>query len=187
MAHRFIVGADPAAAMPVLKDLWKDGVASSVDLLGEATVTQCEAAAVRGTLRRGDPDARRRGARLARAAAARDRLRGLAAARQPLRQGLRPDAAAAPRRAREGQARRRRSPATAAAARQGARRAPAHRHGVDGLARRRARADPRTARRGRVPRRTERRDGAAGLPARLAAGARHRARHGSSASSARSL
>jgi RHH-type proline utilization regulon transcriptional repressor/proline dehydrogenase/delta 1-pyrroline-5-carboxylate dehydrogenase len=43
MAHRFIVGEDPKAALGVLKDLWKDGVASSVDLLGEATVTQAEA------------------------------------------------------------------------------------------------------------------------------------------------
>jgi proline dehydrogenase len=43
MAHRFIVGEDPKAAMGVLRDLWKDGVASSVDLLGEATVTQAEA------------------------------------------------------------------------------------------------------------------------------------------------
>jgi RHH-type proline utilization regulon transcriptional repressor/proline dehydrogenase/delta 1-pyrroline-5-carboxylate dehydrogenase len=43
MAHRFIVGEDPQAALGVLRDLWKDGVASSVDLLGEATVTQPEA------------------------------------------------------------------------------------------------------------------------------------------------
>ena len=43
MAHRFIVGEDPQAALGVLRDLWKDGVASSVDLLGEATVTQAEA------------------------------------------------------------------------------------------------------------------------------------------------
>jgi RHH-type proline utilization regulon transcriptional repressor/proline dehydrogenase/delta 1-pyrroline-5-carboxylate dehydrogenase len=43
MAHRFIVGEDPKAALGVLKDLWKAGVASSVDLLGEATVTQAEA------------------------------------------------------------------------------------------------------------------------------------------------
>ena len=34
---------DPKAALGVLRDLWKDGVASSVDLLGEATVTQAEA------------------------------------------------------------------------------------------------------------------------------------------------
>src|SRR3954447_26790299 len=43
MAHRFIVGESPQAALGVLRDLWKDGVASSVDLLGEATVTQAEA------------------------------------------------------------------------------------------------------------------------------------------------
>jgi RHH-type proline utilization regulon transcriptional repressor/proline dehydrogenase/delta 1-pyrroline-5-carboxylate dehydrogenase len=43
MAHRFIVGEDPKAALGDLKDLWKDGVASTVDLLGEATVTQSEA------------------------------------------------------------------------------------------------------------------------------------------------
>jgi RHH-type proline utilization regulon transcriptional repressor/proline dehydrogenase/delta 1-pyrroline-5-carboxylate dehydrogenase len=43
MAHRFIVGESPEAAMGVLRELWKDGVASSVDLLGEATVTQDEA------------------------------------------------------------------------------------------------------------------------------------------------
>jgi proline dehydrogenase len=43
MAHRFIVGEDPRAAMGELRELWKEGVASSVDLLGEATVTQAEA------------------------------------------------------------------------------------------------------------------------------------------------
>ena len=43
MAHRFIVGETPKAAMGDLRELWKDGVASSVDLLGEATVTQAEA------------------------------------------------------------------------------------------------------------------------------------------------
>src|SRR4051812_45655740 len=43
MAHRFIVGEDPKAALGVLRELWKDGVAASVDLLGEATVTQAEA------------------------------------------------------------------------------------------------------------------------------------------------
>jgi RHH-type proline utilization regulon transcriptional repressor/proline dehydrogenase/delta 1-pyrroline-5-carboxylate dehydrogenase len=43
MAHRFIVGEDPKAALGDLKDLWKDGVAATVDLLGEATVTQPEA------------------------------------------------------------------------------------------------------------------------------------------------
>src|SRR5688500_17598136 len=43
MAHRFIVGESPQAALGVLRDLWKDGVASSVDLLGEMTVTRAEA------------------------------------------------------------------------------------------------------------------------------------------------
>jgi proline dehydrogenase len=43
MAHRFIVGETPAAALGVLRELWDRGVASSVDLLGEATVTQSEA------------------------------------------------------------------------------------------------------------------------------------------------
>src|ERR671928_152119 len=43
MAHRFIVGETPTAALGVLRELWKDGIAASVDLLGEATVTQAEA------------------------------------------------------------------------------------------------------------------------------------------------
>jgi RHH-type proline utilization regulon transcriptional repressor/proline dehydrogenase/delta 1-pyrroline-5-carboxylate dehydrogenase len=43
MAHRFIVGESPAGAVRVLQGLWERGVASSVDLLGEATVTQAEA------------------------------------------------------------------------------------------------------------------------------------------------
>src|SRR4051812_14552649 len=43
MAHRFIIGATPKDAISVLRGLWDEGVASSVDLLGEATVTQAEA------------------------------------------------------------------------------------------------------------------------------------------------
>ncbi len=43
MAHRFIVGENPRAALAVLRGLWEHGVASSVDLLGEATVTAAEA------------------------------------------------------------------------------------------------------------------------------------------------
>jgi proline dehydrogenase len=43
MAHRFIVGEDPHAALGVLRGLWDRGVASTVDLLGEATVTSAEA------------------------------------------------------------------------------------------------------------------------------------------------
>ena len=43
MAHRFIVAESPRAARRELRDLWSHGVASSLDLLGEATVTQDEA------------------------------------------------------------------------------------------------------------------------------------------------
>jgi proline dehydrogenase len=43
MAHRFIVGDSPSAAVPVLRRLWDSRAASSVDLLGEATVSQTEA------------------------------------------------------------------------------------------------------------------------------------------------
>jgi proline dehydrogenase len=43
MAHRFIVGEDVGAARHVLRDLWERGVATSVDLLGEATITAAEA------------------------------------------------------------------------------------------------------------------------------------------------
>jgi RHH-type proline utilization regulon transcriptional repressor/proline dehydrogenase/delta 1-pyrroline-5-carboxylate dehydrogenase len=43
MAHRFIIGESPDAALDVLRGLWGRGVASSVDLLGEATVTAEEA------------------------------------------------------------------------------------------------------------------------------------------------
>lgn len=45
MAGRFIVGETPAEAVPVLRGLWSRGVAASVDLLGEATVTHAEAQA----------------------------------------------------------------------------------------------------------------------------------------------
>jgi proline dehydrogenase len=41
-AHRFIAGATPERAAPELARLWRRGVASSVDLLGEATVTPAE-------------------------------------------------------------------------------------------------------------------------------------------------
>ena len=47
MAERFIAGTDAASALPVLESLWKDGVAFSVDLLGEACVSDAEAVAYR--------------------------------------------------------------------------------------------------------------------------------------------
>ena len=43
MAHRFIVGDSPAPRSAELRGLWVGGAASSVDLLGEATVTREEA------------------------------------------------------------------------------------------------------------------------------------------------
>jgi proline dehydrogenase len=43
MAHRFIVGETPGAALRALRHLWDHGAAISLDLLGEATVTQAEA------------------------------------------------------------------------------------------------------------------------------------------------
>jgi proline dehydrogenase len=43
MAHRFIVGESPQAALPTLRKLWRDDIAASVDLLGEATVSAAEA------------------------------------------------------------------------------------------------------------------------------------------------
>jgi proline dehydrogenase len=43
MAHRFIVGETPRAALKTIRHLWDSGAAVSLDLLGEATVTQPEA------------------------------------------------------------------------------------------------------------------------------------------------
>jgi proline dehydrogenase len=43
MAHRFIAGDSPSSARGELRRLWRAGIASTVDLLGEATVTAAEA------------------------------------------------------------------------------------------------------------------------------------------------
>ncbi|WP_272474305.1 proline dehydrogenase family protein [Baekduia alba] len=43
MAQRFIIGADAQAALPAVEKLWRAGVATTIDLLGEATVTEEEA------------------------------------------------------------------------------------------------------------------------------------------------
>jgi RHH-type proline utilization regulon transcriptional repressor/proline dehydrogenase/delta 1-pyrroline-5-carboxylate dehydrogenase len=43
MARRFIVAEDEPSAAPVLRRLWTGNVAASIDLLGEATVTEAEA------------------------------------------------------------------------------------------------------------------------------------------------
>jgi proline dehydrogenase len=43
IAHRFIIGETPEAALPHLRRLWEAGAGASLDLLGEATVTEEEA------------------------------------------------------------------------------------------------------------------------------------------------
>jgi RHH-type proline utilization regulon transcriptional repressor/proline dehydrogenase/delta 1-pyrroline-5-carboxylate dehydrogenase len=43
MAQRFIIGADARDALPEVEKLWRDGAATTIDLLGEATVTEEEA------------------------------------------------------------------------------------------------------------------------------------------------
>ncbi len=43
MAHRFIVGETPREVAGLLRNLWRRGIGTSVDLLGEATVTAAEA------------------------------------------------------------------------------------------------------------------------------------------------
>src|SRR3954470_24310653 len=43
MAHRFIVGDTPRGAVGDLRAMWRAGIAASLDLLGEATVTAEEA------------------------------------------------------------------------------------------------------------------------------------------------
>ncbi|TVQ33720.1 MAG: aldehyde dehydrogenase family protein [Phycisphaeraceae bacterium] len=43
MAHKFIAGTDAESALPGLKKYWNEGVAFSVDLLGEACVSDAEA------------------------------------------------------------------------------------------------------------------------------------------------
>ena len=43
MAHRFIVGETPRDALKSIRQMWDHGAAVSLDLLGEATVTQAEA------------------------------------------------------------------------------------------------------------------------------------------------
>jgi len=47
MAGKFIAGTDAASALPGLRELWKEGIAFSVDLLGEACLSDAEADAYR--------------------------------------------------------------------------------------------------------------------------------------------
>ena len=73
MAHRFIAGESPEEALGELRRLWDAGIGSTVDLLGEATLTSEEADALRRALRRGAEDARRGVRPAARSAVARAR------------------------------------------------------------------------------------------------------------------
>jgi proline dehydrogenase len=43
MAHRFIVAEAPEATVSLLRRMWREGIAASLDLLGEATVNRAEA------------------------------------------------------------------------------------------------------------------------------------------------
>jgi RHH-type proline utilization regulon transcriptional repressor/proline dehydrogenase/delta 1-pyrroline-5-carboxylate dehydrogenase len=43
MASKFIAGTDAASALPSLEKMWKNGLCFSVDLLGEACVSDQEA------------------------------------------------------------------------------------------------------------------------------------------------
>ena len=152
MAQRFIVGADAKDSLPTITKLWKNGVDATVDLLGEATVSEAEA----------DRYMQR----------CEDALRALAAGRhastrprrQPLRQGLRAHPAAASRGAGARDRGRATAPAPPAARRPRRRRAPARRHGVLRHARGDHRAHARPALRARVRRRPVRRHRPAGLP-----------------------
>jgi RHH-type proline utilization regulon transcriptional repressor/proline dehydrogenase/delta 1-pyrroline-5-carboxylate dehydrogenase len=47
MAHRYIAGTDAASAIPLLRERWREGVGFSVDLLGEACLSDAEANAYR--------------------------------------------------------------------------------------------------------------------------------------------
>ena len=166
----------PRPRCGTLRDLWRGGVASSVDLLGEATVTQGEAAALRRALRRRAGHDLRRGARLARAAAR-------SSATAPARCRARTCPSRSPRSRRccaptPPSAASATPPTGCAACCAGARALGAHLHiDMESLDSRDAvaRAGARAARRAGVPRRAVGRDGAAGLPARLAGDARHRA------------
>ncbi len=59
MAHRFIVGESPKAALKTIRHLWDNGAAVSLDLLGEATVTAGRGGPLRGAVHGRARDARR--------------------------------------------------------------------------------------------------------------------------------
>ena len=145
LAHRFIVAESPGDAAGVLRALWSDGVGTSVDLLGEATVTVAEAERYARRCAQALQALAGVYAGLAGARAAGSRLARRDPAREPVGEGLRAHAAAARGRAGDRRARRGAAPARAAAPGRAARRAPARRHGVLRLARGDQRARARAA------------------------------------------
>ena len=96
MAHRFIVGETPRAAVKPIRELWEHGAAVSLDLLGEATVTQAEADRYAERCLDALETLAAAAPALARAAGARARLARPAAAREPVGEGVRAEPAAAP-------------------------------------------------------------------------------------------
>ena len=66
MARRFIVGRDPKEAMPALQEMDSEGLAFTVDLLGEATMSDAEARCLSHPLYRPDRERLRIGLRMAR-------------------------------------------------------------------------------------------------------------------------
>ena len=172
MAHRFIVGETPKAALKTIRHLWENGAAVSLDLLGEATVTEAEADRYAARcLDALETLAGAAGSWPERPVLEADSLGRLprvnlsvkVSALTPL---LRPEA---PEVGREDAARRMR-PLLVRAAR--ARSSPAHRHGVGGHDRGHARAGVRAARRAGAARWAVRGRRDAGLPARVARAAR---------------
>ena len=79
---------DPAAALRPIRRLWEHGAAVSLDLLGEATVTEAEADRYAARCREALDTLAAAGARVAGAAGAGARLPRACAAREPVGEGL---------------------------------------------------------------------------------------------------
>ena len=149
MAHRFIVGETPegrAEGDPPPVGARRGGLARPA---GRGDGHRGRGGPLRRPLPGRARDAGRGGAVVAGAARARGRLDRAAPAREPVGEGVRAHAAAAPRGAGRRPRRRRAPHAPAARAGEGARRPPAHRHGVRGHARGDDGARVRAARRAR--------------------------------------
>ena len=185
-AQRFIVGRDARSAVPALRTLRREGVGFTLDVLGEATVSEAEGLAYQRTYLDLLDRPRRRGG-----VVAGDRLHrpgglGAAAARQPQPQDHvalladRPRGLRRQRRPRQGPA------APDLPQRHPDRSGPHARPRAVPLPRPDARGVHVAARRGGVPRVPRRRPGASGLPARRRPGPRAPASPGRASAAARS-